>query len=196
MEVDYSLTKYIKVFDNTFPECVLENLIKICKESQKFEKATIIKSQKTGDLEIDTEIRKTFTWPMKNIGVKSLTEVHWTNLLYYAFSEGIDNYLKSIKTESTFKINDIQILKYNVGGYYKFHTDSAISIPRTFSCIFLLNDDYKGGELVFKFPGGENEYKINKQKNRMIIWPSNFLYPHSVLPVIEGTRYSVVSWAL
>ena len=32
--------------------------------------------------------------------------------------------------------------------------------------------------------------------NRMIIWPSTFLYPHTVKPVTKGTRYSVVAWAL
>ena len=37
---------------------------------------------------------------------------------------------------------------------------------------------------------------VEKKANRMIIWPSNFLYPHSVKPVTEGIRYSVVSWAL
>jgi hypothetical protein len=26
------------------------------------------------------------------------------------------------------------------------------------------------------------------------MFPSNFLYPHSVLPVTEGTRYSIVTW--
>ena len=31
--------------------------------------------------------------------------------------------------------------------------------------------------------------------NRLIIWPSNFLFPHSVLPVTKGLRYSVVAWA-
>ncbi len=28
----------------------------------------------------------------------------------------------------------------------------------------------------------------------MIIFPSNFLYPHQVMPVTKGERYSIVSW--
>ena len=60
---------------------------------------------------------------------------------------------------------------------------------------FFLNDDYEGGKLLFKFPGEILEYKINKQKNSVLVWPSNFLYPHSVTPVTKGERYSVVSWA-
>jgi len=30
--------------------------------------------------------------------------------------------------------------------------------------------------------------------NQMIVFPSNFMYKHSVSPVIEGERYAVVSW--
>jgi predicted 2-oxoglutarate/Fe(II)-dependent dioxygenase YbiX len=28
----------------------------------------------------------------------------------------------------------------------------------------------------------------------LIIFPSIFLYPHKVLPVTKGTRYSYISW--
>jgi predicted 2-oxoglutarate/Fe(II)-dependent dioxygenase YbiX len=30
----------------------------------------------------------------------------------------------------------------------------------------------------------------------MLIWPSNFLYPHKVNPVKKGIRYSMVCWGL
>tara|TARA_R110000744_G_scaffold4641_1_gene16701 strand:+ start:719 stop:1303 length:585 start_codon:yes stop_codon:yes gene_type:complete len=193
MEINTSLDKYIKVFNNAIPNDVLENLIKICKESPHFQQAGIIGNNSKNVL--NEKIRKTFSWGMKNMGVKSLTEVHWTNFLYNVFNQSIDKYLKSIDINENYLVNDIQILKYDVGGHYKFHVDNAVSIPRTYSCIFFLNDDYEGGELLFKFPGEILEYKINKQKNSVLVWPSNFLYPHSVTPVTKGERYSVVSWA-
>ena len=193
MEINSSLDKYIKVFNNVMPNVVLENLIKICKESPNFQPATIIGNDSKNVL--DKKIRKTFTWEIKNIGVKSLTEVHWTNFLYNVFNNSIDSYLNSIDVESNWCVSEVQILKYNVGGYYKFHVDNALSIPRTYSCILFLNDDYEGGDLVFKFPGEDNEYKIKTKKNSVVVWPSNFLYPHSVKPVTKGERYSVVSWA-
>jgi len=28
----------------------------------------------------------------------------------------------------------------------------------------------------------------------MIIFPSNFLFPHEIKPIKKGTRYSFVSW--
>jgi hypothetical protein len=54
----------------------------------------------------------------------------------------------------------------------------------------LLNDEYKGGELVFfedtVVPFNAGEIKV---------FPSCFLFPHRIEPVTEGTRYSFVSWA-
>ena len=38
----------------------------------------------------------------------------------------------------------------------------------------------------------DKTYKLNK--GDVLMFPSTFLYPHRVEPVIEGTRYSYVSW--
>jgi len=69
-------------------------------------------------------------------------------------------------------------------------------IPRTLSFIYLINDDYEGGELIFATPDFKNDLTIEKKKNTLIVWPSNFMYPHMVKPVTKGTRFSVVGWAL
>ncbi len=195
MEITNNLEKYIGIFDDVIPSTILESFSKICKESEHFKNADIIQDSIKGGARVDTSIRKTLTWPVASSS-KKLTDVHWAHLFRYFFNKGIEKYLKDIDSGIMFEINDVQILKYTIGGHYKIHVDHASIIPRTISCIFLVNDDYKGGELVFKFPSNEKFYMINKVKNRMIIWPSNFLYPHSVLPVTEGERYSVVAWAL
>ena len=90
----------------------------------------------------------------------------------------------------------MQILKYTPGGHYKKHTDHSGVTPRTFSLIYFLNDDFDGGEFMFIDPITGLEMQMDKLKNRMLIWPSNFMYPHLVKPVTKGIRYSVVSWAL
>lgn len=57
------------------------------------------------------------------------------------------------------------------------------------SVLGLLNDDYEGGEfIIFK------NHEIKLKKGDLIIFPSNFLYPHKVEPVKKGTRYSYISW--
>ena len=61
--------------------------------------------------------------------------------------------------------------------------------------IYLLNNDYEGGELCFKELKTEEESIVEKRANRLIIWPSNFIFPHTVKPVTKGIRYSIVGWA-
>jgi len=51
-----------------------------------------------------------------------------------------------------------------------------------------LNDDYEGGN--FYLCGK----KMEVSAGQLLIFPSNFLYPHRVDPIIDGTRYSWVSW--
>ena len=56
------------------------------------------------------------------------------------------------------------------------------------SILGVLNDNYKGGEFVLI------DKVINFKGGDILIFPSNFMYPHKVEPVIEGTRYSYISW--
>ncbi|SVC23659.1 uncharacterized protein METZ01_LOCUS276513 [marine metagenome] len=58
-----------------------------------------------------------------------------------------------------------------------------------FSIIGILNDDYEGGELIMF-----EDKKIDTKKGDLLIFPSNFLYPHEIIPVTRGVRYSYVSW--
>jgi len=57
------------------------------------------------------------------------------------------------------------------------------------SVLSVLNNDYSGGEF-FMF----QDKKIKLNEGDVLIFPSNFLYPHKVDPVIKGTRYSMISW--
>ena len=57
------------------------------------------------------------------------------------------------------------------------------------SIIGILNDDYEGGKLIMF-----EDKKIDTKKGDLLIFPSNFLYPHEIAPVIKGVRYSYVSW--
>jgi predicted 2-oxoglutarate/Fe(II)-dependent dioxygenase YbiX len=82
------------------------------------------------------------------------------------------------------------LLQYEVGQFYTQHTDSFTEMPRALSCSIALNDDYEGGE--FAFFNRELTYKI--PKGSAILFPSNFMYPHEIMPVTNGTRYSIVTW--
>jgi predicted 2-oxoglutarate/Fe(II)-dependent dioxygenase YbiX len=83
-----------------------------------------------------------------------------------------------------------ELLKYPEGGFYIEHTDSFKARPRAVSCSFILNDDFEGGE--FAFFNRELKYKI--EKGDALLFPSIFMYPHEVMPVTKGTRYSIITW--
>jgi predicted 2-oxoglutarate/Fe(II)-dependent dioxygenase YbiX len=188
------IINFIKLYDEVMPWKTLSNLIRFANTAH-FEKASIIGNGNDGV--IDQKIRKTNVYPLTRMS-ESMSNVHWASLLENYFSIGINKYYKDINAISWNwrRIIDISILKYENKGFYTWHTDHAAEIPRTMSCILLLNNDYEGGELCFRNPDGSGEWGVEVKPNRMIIWPSNFLYPHTVKPVTKGKRYSVVAWAL
>lgn len=90
----------------------------------------------------------------------------------------------------------VRFNKYDVGTKMALHCDHIHSmfdgnrkgIP-TLSVLGALNDDYEGGDLIFW-----NSEKIELKAGQIMIFPSNFMYPHAVTTVTKGTRYSYVSW--
>jgi predicted 2-oxoglutarate/Fe(II)-dependent dioxygenase YbiX len=53
-----------------------------------------------------------------------------------------------------------------------------------------LNDEYEGGEFAFF----DREIIIRGGKGSIVMFPSNFMFPHEVMPVTSGTRYSIITW--
>ena len=75
-------------------------------------------------------------------------------------------------------------------GEYKEHVDHVELFPRILSISILLNDNYEGGNFSF-FNG---QHIIEKKQGSAIIFPSNFCFPHAVLPVTKGDRHSIITW--
>jgi hypothetical protein len=188
------IKNFIKIYDEVLPWSALSNLIRFA-NSQGFEKTKV--GGIGEDATINFNIRKTYTLPLFNSN-KSLSNVHWHNILINTFGNFLKKYPKdlNILDFNILEINNIEILKYQDTGFYTWHVDHFAKIPRTMSCILLLNNDYEGGNLCFRNPDSSGEWEVEVKPNRLIIWPSNFLYPHTVKPVTKGTRYSVVAWAL
>lgn len=83
-----------------------------------------------------------------------------------------------------------ELLKYPEGCFYTEHTDSFKARPRAVSCSFILNDNFEGGEFAFF----DRKFKYKLEKGDALMFPSNFMYPHEVMPVTKGTRYSIITW--
>jgi predicted 2-oxoglutarate/Fe(II)-dependent dioxygenase YbiX len=83
-----------------------------------------------------------------------------------------------------------QLLRYQEGQFYVQHTDSFKAEQRSVSCSIQLNEDYEGGEFAFF----NREIMMRTGVGSVIMFPSNFMYPHEVMPVQKGTRYSIITW--
>lgn len=112
------------------------------------------------------------------------------NKLFNCAGKCIENYNKKFKHADVQEDTGYELLRYKTGGFYSEHTDSFLQAPRLVSCSFALNDNYKGGE--FAFFDKETKYKLSK--GDALMFPSTFMYPHEIMPVTEGVRYSIITW--
>jgi len=107
-------------------------------------------------------------------------------------------YLDSSKMRQIMnKFCNIRFNRYSKGQIMREHFDHIHSIfdgnekgIPVLSFILNFNDDYTGGELVF---WGDQAVKLGC--GDIIMFPSNFMYPHQVKEVTVGKRYSAVTWA-
>ena len=94
------------------------------------------------------------------------------------------------------KFSPIRFNKYPIGTMMREHYDHIHSlfdgerkgIPIV-SIVANLNEDYEGAEFYCR--GKEIPLKTGD----ILLFPSNFMYPHEVKEATKGTRYSFVSWA-
>jgi len=93
-------------------------------------------------------------------------------------------------------VSQVRFNRYKVGTKMRTHIDHIQSlfdgklkgIP-IISIVGLLNDNYKGGAFMCR----EKEIKLTR--GDILLFPSNFMYPHKVTEITKGIRYSFVSWA-
>ncbi len=89
------------------------------------------------------------------------------------------------------------LLKYTKGGFYKTHCDSGTHNHRELSAVIFLNNDYEGGHLQFFEPNSKDLIlDVKPDVGKVVLWPSNYLFPHQATPVTKGTRYTIVSWMI
>lgn len=146
-----------------------------------------------GDGRIDTQIRNCFTIGMSFSGIidkNPKLRGELDKYLHTSISAVIKNYAKKYPTCVIEQDTGYELLRYKEGQFYAEHTDSFKTRPRAVSCSIALNDDYEGGEWAFF----NKEKVIKVPKGAAVLFPSNFMYPHEIMPVTKGTRYSVITW--
>ena len=123
-----------------------------------------------------------------------------SNVIIRKLQHTLTEYIRSFKYKWFYGLNGYSItkfLRYSEGQQMAEHCDHISSlfdgkikgIPML-SLVGQLNEDFEGGEFVMW-----GDKVIEFEAGDLIIFPSNFVYPHRVEPVTKGARYSYVSWA-
>ena len=147
--------------------------------------------QGNGTVSIDKKVRSTLSFDVP----------------YNLLKEDVDN-LNSVSERIKSSINEAEqdyfsehyidpklhqafkILKYEGGDHFSSHSDDGGGTFRRVSTVYYINDNYEGGEIEFTIFG----ILYKPEAKDFIIFPSSYAYRHRVLPVKEGTRYSIASW--
>jgi hypothetical protein len=112
--------------------------------------------------------------------------------VFESIAVAIGTYLSKF---GTFKCNiekdsGYSLLRYKTGDFIGQHIDASGRSPRELSCSVALNDNYEGGEFAFF----NKKLKVRLKKGDIIMFPSNFMFPHEILPITSGIRYSLITW--
>jgi Rps23 Pro-64 3,4-dihydroxylase Tpa1-like proline 4-hydroxylase len=88
----------------------------------------------------------------------------------------------------------IMIQKYKSNkGRYVYHNDFSSESDqkryRVLTYIYYLNDVDEGGETQFW-----DNYKVNPQKGKLVLFPASWTYPHSGLMPISHDKYIITGW--
>jgi prolyl 4-hydroxylase len=124
-------------------------------------------------------------------------------------AQKIRNQISEITNIPTDNMEQLHIVKYDIGGEYKVHQDffhpntdyfdNEISKggQRKLSALIYLNDNFKGGETDFP----KWAKRILPEKNKLVIWKNlkdngdlEYDSLHAGLPVIEGIKYIAIIW--
>jgi len=184
---------YSGIIDNTL------SLINDIEKSVHMQEISWKKAYVTSDKEIelntntrDTEIiRIPYLMNQElNNSNKNFLFLNTLSKIFFDAFDKYENHYKGYHGISTTSHESFGLLKYSVGQKFTNHIDDHKDYIRRISTVYYMNDDYSGGEI--NFPRFGISYK--PKKDELLIFPSNFVYNHSVSEVTEGTRYSVVSW--
>ncbi len=189
MKISDSVKSYVSIYKNFIPKDLLKNTL-ICLDDANWDIHTYY-DPSTGNTRSNSY----------DLSVSS-SNVYGKQQIQDSFWHAINKYISEDHKElnlwfsSWNGYSELRFNKYVAGTSMDIHCDHIQSmfdgerkgIP-TLTILGALNDEYEGGEFVMW-----GDEVIDFPAGAVMVFPSNFLYPHQVKSVISGVRYSCVSW--
>ena len=182
-----NIDDYIVVFENVMTHFLCDAILEEFNTEEEWQKTVV------GTGRVDDKIRTAETVVISYPHVIEKNSKVRQKLDKYVFASAglaIKKYNEIFPLACIEEDSGYELLRYKEGQFYTKHTDSFKARPRAVSCSFMLSDDYEGGEFAFF----NREKIIKASKGSAIMFPSNFMYPHEIMPVTKGTRYSIITW--
>ena len=184
------LDSYIKVFPKAVNKKQCDEIIEELKNNpDTFSKHTFYNPNKNSSYAMsgDKELEISY---LDSENQKSVMNICWQAILNYVQELDFEHFRswQGFSLVRWNKYSQNQKMAKHCDHIHSLFTGNTKGIP-ILSILGLLNEDYEGGDLVFF-----DDKKINTSAGDIIIFPSNFLYPHQVLEVTKGERWSFVSW--
>jgi len=200
------------LIENFLPTPVCEAITAYTIEATEAETAKV-KSRRLHsivDPSVDESIRKTVIYTLPQ------TLLVEYDKSFKKHQQEIEDYFRIALTLAT----TVQVLEYTKGDFYAKHADDSnelvdkagdtvgfvqVAPQRKLSTVLFASShssegtdgvSFEGGELVFNYlldAAGES-IKIFPKAGDMIVFPSNPIYSHEVMPVTQGYRLSLVQW--
>jgi hypothetical protein len=133
----------------------------------------------------DFKIRKIDS-PHKNEEVL-ISDKIWQDV-YDLINPAVQDYSRMYSIQLNFW-EAMNFVKYGPGQHFQEHSDHGHSYTCVLSAVAYPNDDYEGGELSF----GKLGVSFKPKAGDLYLFPSTYLFSHRAMPVISGTKYSIVT---
>lgn len=123
--------------------------------------------------------------------IPALMEIYWKTIHKYISADTGYEWFPSWQG-----FDHLKFLQYTPNTEMRKHCDHIHSmfdgqkkgVP-ILTVIAQLNDDFKGGEFVMF-----DDQVIEFGKGDILVFPSSFMFPHTVKKVTEGARFSASTW--
>ena len=109
--------------------------------------------------------------------------------VYFRQLQAVKHYCKMFNIGELRYWEAMNFVKYGPGKHFQEHHDNGYSYNCVLSAVSYPNDDYEGGELFFRI----QNLNVKAKAGDLFLFPSNFMYPHRAMPVVSGTKYSIVT---
>lgn len=180
---------YIVKLESFVPQDLCDLILKEYKESDDWQQSTMSGFYSPDVRTCDLINMSDPNVIQKNYSIRSLID---SRILQTVISAG-DEY-KKIYPRAVFNCDTgYHLLRYKTGQFIKHHVDTSNTDHRVVSCSIQLNskNEFTGGE--WEFFEGET-FSMTQDKGDMVMFPSNFCYPHQIKTIESGVRYSIITW--